>query len=265
MIVLIGLSPPLPLSSKSVAELETLLSSVNSDILAETESEDTVAEDDTVRSNITVSVDGKRFPTRGNAYANIPGDDDKYTLTISEDDTVKDQINKAFVQSTGSSPAGDFVPLSVDLFDKSGTVPIHKLGNSKMEVTMPLPEGMENDEGIGIACLDDNGRLTTLSSEITDDGNGKNIKFVTGHCSPYVIYSRGHARSVTYDEDGNPIETIDDVGAAGPAFDMSGTWQSMNKKVIGPISPKWFIIVILLAMAGILALYKPAKKKGCEI
>ena len=244
------------------SELETLLSSVNSDILAETESEDTVAEDDTVRSNITVSVDGKRFPTRGNAYANIPGDDDKYTLTISEDDTVKDQINKAFVQSTGSSPAGDFVPLSVDLFDKSGTVPIHKLGNSKMEVTMPLPEGMENDEGIGIACLDDNGRLTTLSSEITDDGNGKNIKFVTGHCSPYVIYSRGHARSVTYDEDGNPIETIDDVGAAGPAFDMSGTWQSMNKKVIGPISPKWFIIVILLALAGILALYKPAKKKN---
>ncbi|MCR5672602.1 MAG: leucine-rich repeat protein [Lachnospiraceae bacterium] len=270
------------------SELETLLSSVNSDILSQTREEDVTYSEDQpedvqtaedihaenepgqdqpsdnpIRSNITVAVNGSRFPTRGDAYANIPGETDKYTLSINEDDSVKDQIEKAFIQSTGSTPGGDMVPLSVDLFDKSGTVPIHKLGNSKMEVTMPLPKGMENDEGIGVACLDDNGKLTTLSSEITDEENGKNVKFVTGHCSPYVIYSRGHSRAITsFDADGNPIETIDDVGAAGPAFDMSGTWQSMNKKVIGPISPKWFIIFILLALAGILVLYKPAKKKA---
>ena len=144
------------------------------------------------------------------------------------------------------------------MFDKSGTVPIHKLGNSKMEVSIPVPTGMENDEGIGIACLDDNGELEQLSSEITDTGSGKNIKFVTGHCSTYVIYSRG--RVITgVDENGNPTETVENTNAAG-LMTLNGTWQSLNKKVYGPVSTKWFIIIILMALAGILFLYKPSNK-----
>ena len=100
----------------------------------------------------------------------------------------------------------------------------------------------------GIACLDDNGSLEQLSSEVTDNGTGKNIKFVTGHCSTYVIYSRGRV-----------ITTVDETNAAG-MLSMNGTWQSLNKKVYGPVSAKWFIIIILIALAGILALYKPAAK-----
>ena len=210
------------------------------------------------KSNITVSVDGKRFPTRGDAYANIPDNDDKFSLAISQDDSAKDAINAAFLHADGSYPTGDTVPLSIDMYDKSGTVPIHKLGNSKMEVTMPVPSGMENDEGIGIAGLDDNGLLEPLSSEVTE-ANGKNLKFVAGHFSTYVIYSRGHAGTTSVDENGNPIETVDETNAASK-LDLNGTWQTMNKKVYGPVSIKWFIIVILLALAGILALYKPGSK-----
>ena len=258
-------------------DLIALLANVNSDILADAEAEDaydqnvgndTAAQPDKaqasnpLKSNITVSVNGSRFPTRGNAYANIPGNDDKLNLSITEDDSENDKINAAFLHSTGSNPSS-YVPLSVDMYDKSGTVPIHKLGDSKMEVSIPVPTGMENEDGIGIATLDDNGLLETLSSEVTDDAAGKNIKFVTGHCSAFVIYSRGHEPAVTTstDENGNPIETVDEAGAAA-FLDMSGTWQSLNKKVYGPVSAKWFIIVILLALAGILFLYKPHGKKN---
>ncbi len=234
--------------------LDSLLADVNSNILAAGENEDTEA--DPNRSNITISLDGKRFPTRGSAYANIPGDTDKYSVSINEDETARNMINTAFLHSGEPNPE-NFVPLSVDMYDKSGTVPIHKLGNSKMELSIPVPSGMENDEGIGIASLDENGLLENLSSEITDDGTGKNIKFVAGHFSTYVIYSRGKAATLSYDADGNPIETIDDVGAASGTFDMSGTWQSLNKKVYGPLSPKWFIIIIMLALALILFIYKP--------
>lgn len=258
-------------------DLVSLLASVNSDILSDAEAEDAygsyVQSDNAnstevnetanpLRSNITVSVNGGRFPTRGNAYANILGNDDKLNLSITEDESEKDKINAAFLHSTGTTPAS-YVPLSVDMYDKSGTVPIHKLGNSKMEVSIPVPTGMENDDGVGVATLDDNGLLETLSSEVTNDGTGKNIKFITGHCSAFVIYSRGHApaEATSTDENGNPIETVDEVGAAA-FLDMSGTWQSLNKKVYGPVSAKWFIIVILLALAGILFLYKPSSKKN---
>ena len=260
------------------SDLVTLLDSVNADIASEipasedtgtaspeytstVESEEAASEANRPKSNITVSVNGSRFPTRGNAYANIPEDDDKYKLDITEDDSQSGAINSAFLHSTGTSPAGGYVPLSVDLYDKSGTVPIHKLGNSKMEVSVPVPSGMEDDDGLGVACLDDNGLLEPLASEVEDVDGAKNLKFVAGHCSPYVIYSRGH-RSVTYDENGNPIETVEDGQAAANTFLMSGTWQSLNQKNAYGISPKWFIIFILIALAAILVLYKPSAKKN---
>lgn len=258
------------------SDLVTLLDSVNADILAETASSqgtsDTVAseENDTgdntsdkragVKSNITVSANGKRFPTRGQAYANIPGDDDKYKLDITEDDTQSAAINAAFLHSNGSSPSGGYVPLSMDMYDKSGTIPIHKLGNSKMEVSVPVPTGMEEDDGLAVAALSDNGLLEPLASEVEDVNGTKNLKFVAGHCSPYVIYSRGH-KSVTYDENGNPIQTVEESQAAN-AFSMSGTWQSLNQKNAYGLSPKWFIIFILIAVAAILVLYKPAAKNN---
>ncbi len=245
--------------------LDSLLTSVNAALPAATAPapEEAVAETsenpvpEQIRSNITVGVNGSRFPTTGSAYANIPGVDDKLTLNVSEDDSASNAIETAFRHSTGSLP-GNYVPLSVDMYDKSGTVPIHKLGNSKMEVSIPLPTGMENDEGVGIASLDDNGALEQLSSEVVDTGSGKNIKFVTGHCSTFVIYSRGRVIT-SFDENGNPVDTVNDTNAAG-MLSMNGTWQNLNKKVYGPVSAKWFIIVILIAVAGILVLYKPGKK-----
>ena len=238
-------------------DLVSLLSDVNSNIMADAEAEDNEPQ---TKSNITLTTNGKRIPTRGSARADIPGETDRYTLSVSEDDSALSKINAAFMHEEGQVPSGDMVPLSVDLYDKSGTVPIHKLGNSKLEVSIPVPAGMEDDPGVGVACLDDNGLLNKLSSEITEEADGKNIKFIAGHCSTYVIYSRTPKKTMI-DENGNIIESVEDPDVAGPGMFMGGTWQSLNKKVVGPVSPKWFIIVILLALAGILALYRPSKKK----
>ncbi len=79
-----------------------------------------------------------------------------------------------------------------------------------------------------------------------------------------MIYSRGHQTTAAYDENGNPIETVDETNAAASDFYMSGTWQSINKKVYGPLSAKWIIIFILLCAAGILAVYKPVKKTASK-
>ena len=237
-------------------ELVSLLDSVNSDVLGSEEAED---EEDITKSNITVSVNGSRFPTRGRAHADIPGDDGKYKLDISEDDSAKDKINTAFLHSTGKNPNGDFVPLSMDLYDRTGTVPIHKLGNSKMEVSVPVPTGMEGDDGVTVAAVDDNGALEMLSSELVNEDGSDNIKFVTGHCSTFVIYTRT-VKMPENDETGNSVEYIDDRGAASE-LSANGTWQSLNKKVYG-ISSKWFIIIILVALALVLVLYKPGKRKN---
>ena len=94
--------------------------------------------------------------------------------------------------------------------------------------------------------------------EKNEDGSD-NIKFVTGHCSTFVIYTRT-VKMPENDETGNSVEYIDDRGAASE-LSANGTWQSLNKKVYG-ISSKWFIIIILVALALVLVLYKPGKRKN---
>ncbi|MCR5590474.1 MAG: hypothetical protein K6F73_03005, partial [Lachnospiraceae bacterium] len=237
--------------SESLVEL---LDGINSSVLASMDEAD--ADEADTGSGISVHLSGNRFSK--DATASIPGDSGKYMLSISEDPAAKDRINAAFLHDRITCPEGSYVPLSIDLYDKSGTVPIHKLGNSKMEVSMPIPSGFEGDDGIAIASLDENGRLEQLSSEIEGNGSGQNIKFVTGHCSTFVIYSRTVKPSAY--TDGNQLELVDETGAAS-AFDMRGTWTTLNKKVYGPVSAKWFIIVILMALAGILALYRPSKSR----
>ncbi|MBO4904225.1 MAG: leucine-rich repeat domain-containing protein [Lachnospiraceae bacterium] len=236
-------------------ELVALLGSVNNDVLADTEEES----EDYNRSNITVSVDGKRFPTRGKAHASIPGDEDMYFVSVTEDESASGKINTAFMHSDGAK-AGDMVPLSIEMYDKKGSIPIHKLGTSKMEVTLPVPNGMEADPGVAIAGLDDNGALEPLSSELVDEAGEKNIKFVASHFSTYVIYSRT-VSATAFDENGNPIETVDEAGAGGISPTLTGTWQTINKKVYGQISAKWLIIIIMLGLAGVLALYKPSRRR----
>lgn len=236
-------------------DLVSLLAGVNNDVIANAEDDN----EDYNRSNITVSVNGSRFPTRGRAHASIPGDADRYNLDVSEDPSVSGSIDSAFMHSQGSRP-NNSVPLSIDMYDKKGTVPIHKLGTSKMEVSIPVPTGMESDPGVAVAALDDNGLLEPLSSEIVDEDGEKNIKFVSGHFSTYVIYSRTTAPTAV-DENGNPIETVDNTDAAGFSPGLTGTWQTINKKVYGQISAKWLIIIIMLALAGVLALYRPARRK----
>ncbi len=239
------------------SDLVSLLDRVNSDVIPEEEAEDSL---DAASPAITVSVSGSRFPASGVATADIPGDDGRYRLDIYEDDSASDRINAAFLHSTGTDPGGSFVPLAMDLYDKSGTVPIHKLGNSKMEVTLPIPSGMENDNGVAVAAIDDNGALEPLSGEVVDENGESAIRFVTGHCSTFVIYSRTPAYSAS-GEDGDVTEYISEEDAAS-SFALSGSWQSINRKIYGPVSAKWFIIIILLALAGVLVLYKPGRRKN---
>ena len=240
--------------------LVELLNSINTTVLSQQMEDEDDAAEQTEGADIKVYLNGNRFAGKGDASASIPGDSDRYMLSISEDPEASDRINAAFLHGRISCSEGSYVPLSLDLYDKSGTVPIHKLGNSKMEVTMPVPSGFEGDDGVTAGCLDENGALETLSSELIDTGSGKSIKFVTGHCSTFVIYSRTVSSPAYEGSDGDQTEFMDDEGAAG-AFGMSGTWQSLNKKVYGPVSAKWFIIVILMAVAGILVLYRPSRRK----
>ena len=208
-------------------------------------------------SNIRCELNSSIFPEGSSALASIPGCIDKLNLTISDKTDDNNDVLNAFENKYGIKPEVGIACLDFDLKDKSGTIPIHKLGTSKMEVELPLPVGFESDKSLTVGTLDENGLMEELSTDVSEDEAGnKKIRFVAGHCSTYFLFSK----SILLTGPSFSEENVD-TDKAESIFSVSGVWNSLNRTTPVGISAKWFVIVILFALSGILVLYKKPKKR----
>ena len=238
---------------------------------------------DSLLSNITSSIGDKSFASSGitvilsgndisgSAAAALTDSNEPYTLTISEDESLMDAINAGLYNYYGAMNNVKMTPLELTLYDKSKTIQIHKLGDAKLDVTMPLPGKFIGDDNIKVASLDENGSLTELPTSVSEG----NISFVANHCSAYAIYAKSESMTVpasadtalddsAQNEAGDKVVTvIQSSDNANAGYDLTvngGVLNTINKKVYN-IKARWFVIVILLCLAAVLFLYKPAKKK----
>jgi len=227
--------------------LEQLLSETNNNLLSA---------QDNGEKGIRVNLSSNLFAPGSLANADIPDCKDGFILNVCDNNDDKDALINAYYMAYNTYPDLETTYLSLDLYDKTGTIPIHKLGENKLEVALPVPSALENKNGLKVACLDDNGILTELSCDITEYQGKNYIDFVTGHCSAYMIYSQQ-----IFNIDDSTISV--EVEEANSIFTVGNTiWGNLHKEVGGGIEVKWFVIVILLSFAGILFLYKPGKKNN---
>lgn len=206
--------------------------------------------------NIKCTLASGAFDMGSSAVAVIPDSKEILNLTISDNYENPDKMTEALKRKYGNIPDNGIVHLSFDLTDRTGTIPIHKLGENKMEVSLPIPNELMGQGGLTVATLDDNGLLEELSTETAEDESGvKKLRFVAGHCSAYCIYSKDAILSAL---SGENVYTEEALGNTG---NFDGVLYTLNKKSGMGISVKWYVVVILLAFAGILVLYKD-KKRG---
>ena len=275
-------------SGNASDDLNTLLNDITSRITGSIDNDTSI---DVVLENTSFS---------GSASATVDGYDDGGTLVISEDEGNREAIMSGLYNYYGPNTSVTMLPLELTLYDKTGTILIHKLGDSKMDVTIPLPQQFINSDSVMVASLDDNGSLTELSTSIS----GESLSFVANHCSKYAIYIKNETTVVssgqsmgpdTENESSGDDGTSSDEVSMGEAMDNNGgdlrkgrdeidevveitqinnadTSEAGNistvgfvntlSKKVGSISVKWFIIVILFALAAILFLYKPSRAKS---
>lgn len=263
-------------------ELNSLLSSITTNIA-----------DSTIPTpGIKVILEGSSL--RGEGSASINDINETATLVISENEGNRDLVMSSLYSYYGGQTSVSLLPLEITMFDKSGTLPIHKLGDSKMDVSIPLPDLFAGKDSIKVASLDNDGALTELPTGI-DSVNGTDyLNFVANHCSKYAIYSKNETTIIKTDDSlegelledhNNPdsvtpfkdyrhgrnevdedsivqitqISNLDTSEAANTPSD--GIIHTLNKSINNRFSVKWFIIVILLALSAILLLYKPNKQK----
>ncbi len=237
-------------------DLTALLSNVSfSSTPGTVADEGSVNEDNAI--SIQMDVSDMSSANAEKVSARIPGNTETYYLQIKDDESERDRLNQAFYNYYGQVGDITMLPLSISMTDSTGTLPIEKLATGKMEITLPIPTKFIGSENLKMGTLDDNGALEELSTEmITVDGT-ECLRFVASHLSPYVIY-----KVRTSESSGNVFSQSLEESLTG--HQISGVVMTLNKKV-GTIEAKWFVIVILILSAAVLALWKTPRRKNMGI
>lgn len=211
---------------------------------------------------LSINIDSSLNISKSQISATIPGVNDNFKMAISNGTNNQNDFILAFNNRYGHSENVVMNNISIDLSDKYGAIPIHKMADSKMEMIVPVPDSMKENEGIRVATLDDNGLLEDVTSEIIFDEDGKNdkIRFVASHLSPFCIYYFNDDSSLFMAQDLNVIsETVDIETSKGAQLSDTIVVKTLNRKV-GRIQTKVIIAVLLFAIAGLLFVFSFEKR-----
>ena len=207
--------------------------------------------------------------------ATLPGNSGAFNLSVKRNESLKNDFNKAFDNRFGSHDGVYMDTYSIDMSDRLGSVPIKKMANDKLNITLPVPSSFNEAENIKIATLDDNGLLESVAGEVAERGDGtKTISFVASHLSPFAIFvsdanlfmigsNSNDVANGDSDELTLVTESVDSEEslADGNNNILPGTviYGTLQKEVAPGIPVRYIIASIMLVIAGVLGFYKKKK------
>ncbi len=216
----------------------------NSDVMSEAAAE---SDADVFPQGVIVDISGDSIENADMASAAIDGVDESFILYIMESDTAKDLILEAYGKLNGNNVPSNLLAYDINLFDAETSIPITGLGRNKIEITLPLPEGIY-EENLHVICMDANGQLEEVVSSIFSTNGVDYLTFTTNHFSPYAVYNyvSGNAASVV---NGQAV------------FGSSGNRDASPDTGDNSIHPKWFLFIGFLFTGLALFFYRGRKRK----
>ena len=182
-----------------------------------------------------------------NIMATIPGNEESYVLRVLDSNKAATDISAAYSELYGGKVPSGLYGFDISLYDRSGQIPITKLGKQYITIMLPLPDGCST-ENLHMVTLDSDGQLEAVEYQILNLEDGDYIQFKTNHFSSYGIYEYS-----SYGGQG--------VVNNGSAFiNMSGNKDNTPDTGDG-IHPKWILALGLLAASTALFFYKGKKVK----
>ncbi len=195
--------------------------------------------------NVTVYMDSSISPDKEMPVANMSGSEGGYHIKISDASDKEDISNLALSARYGENAGIEAVPLNITLYEDESDVPITRLSGKNIDLELPIPSKLTTAPAINVGAIDDNGELKEISSEIVNHGGNDKIRFIARHFSVYVFY--------TIQEEEEVLSVENEEALAGNNVGI--VVRALNKDV-GKVALKWYIGIILLLIAGFLALYK---------
>ena len=206
-------------------------------------------QDELVFQGIDVRIDSSSLPQDGIAYAVPVGFDGNYLMTIQDSDEAKTDIGNAYKKLYGNQLPLNLCAYEINLTEVSTGVPITGLGKQSVEVTIPIPSGVGQDN-LHVVCLDADGQLEDVEGRFVSADGLDAITFTAKHFSAYGIYNYSDSS----------------MNAAG-VEDGQAVFTSLGNKDDSPdtgdysIHPKWFLCIGLIFSAMAVFFYRGGRRK----
>lgn len=168
--------------------------------------------------------------------ATINGSSDNYVIKISETDEANSMADQALTAAFGSLENIRYMPFDISLYDSTGNQKISPVPDGvSINITMPIPDKLAIYGGNAKVASTESGTLEKIPPKFTLINGVPCMNFTVTHLSPYVVY----------------VDTAN--------LTATGTLDS-TPKTADPIHPKWFLVIGLAAISGILFLKRDRKE-----
>lgn len=179
-------------------------------------------------SGILVANNSRSIAKDGAISAVMEGGEGGYQIVIEDSEEARNQIGDVYRTIYGNKIPYTLHGYEISMMDSESRIPITSLGKQRVELTMPIPAGV-GQENLHVVCLDADGQLEEVESRIVSVNGQDMLAFTAAHFSPYGIYNYNSNSTV-----------VSDVKEGQAVF------MSLGKKDDSPdtgdhsIHPKWF-------------------------
>jgi len=168
--------------------------------------------------------------------ATVNGSSDNYVIKITETNEATERAQQALTAEFGSLDAIRYLPIDISLYDSTGQQKISPIPDGvSINITMPIPDNLAIYGGNAKVGSTVDGKLEKIQPRFTVINGVPCMNFTVTHLSPYVVY----------------VDTAN--------LTATGTLDS-TPKTGDPIHPKWFLVIGLAAISGVLFLKRDKKE-----
>lgn len=202
---------------------------------------------DTAQEGVIVRISSDVIGEEGTASAVLDGSERNYILKIIDSSSAASAIKDVYGKYYGDIVPKNLLAFDITLQEADTSIPITALGRQKMEITIPMPEGI-GEENLHVVCLDANGQLEEVDSRISSIDGVDCLTFRAGHFSAYGIYNydSGNAAAIN---NGQAVFTS-----------LSGNKDASPDTGDYSIHPKWFFGAGLLFTGLALIFYRGKRR-----
>ncbi len=155
-------------------------------------------------SGIEVVNNSYSIPRDGTLTAVMEGSEGSYQLAIEDSEDAKAKINEVYQSIYGGKLPHSLHAYEITMTDQVTNVPITGLGKQRVEITMPLPQGVLK-ENLHVVCLDQDGQLEEADCRIVSVDGQDAVAFTAAHFSAYGIYHYGSGPAVADVKEGQAV------------------------------------------------------------